>query len=546
MAFGRGTTTEPIGRWRGDASHLESDPEAVGALLHAVQTPLFAVQHEGGVAFTDSGEVTVGGADETGLPLLAWAPAGPARQLGDASFTRSHGLKLNYVAGAMAGGIASVELVKSMARAGMLGVFGAAGLDLDTVEAALVRLSTDLFDRPWAANLIHSPYEPALENGIVDLYLRRGVQLISASAYLDLTLPLLRYRLHGLHRAPDGTVVALNRVLAKVSRVEVAEKFLSPPPPAMLRALVESGAITAETAALAAHIAVADDLIVEADSGGHTDNRPALTLLPTMLGLRDRMAALHDFPTTPRVGAAGGIGTPAAAAAAFSMGAAFVVTGTVNQACREAGTSDTVRAMLADARQADVTMAPAADMFEMGVELQVLRRGTLFPMRARKLWELYRTHPSLEAIDAAERKKLEQSIFRASTDEVWAQTQSFWQARDPGQLERAGADPKHRMALCFRWYLGQTSRWATSGVEDRKADYQVWCGPAIGAFNEWTRGSCLEPWEARRVVPVALNLMHSAAVLTRVNNLTAQGLALPTQAVDVQPQPVGALEEFAQ
>ena len=27
-------------------------------------------------------------------------------------------------------------------------------------------------------------------------------------------------------------------------------------------------------------------------------------------------------------------------------------------------------------------MAPAADMFEMGVKLQVLKRGTMFPMRA--------------------------------------------------------------------------------------------------------------------------------------------------------------------
>ena len=32
---------------------------------------------------------------------------------------------------------------------------------------------------------------------------------------------------------------------------------------------------------------------------------------------------------------------------------------------------------------ADVSMAPAADMFEMGVQLQVLKRGTLFPMQAR-------------------------------------------------------------------------------------------------------------------------------------------------------------------
>ncbi len=77
------------------------------------------------------------------------------------------------------------------------------------------------------------------------------------------------------------------------------------------------------------------------------------------------------------------------------MGAAYVVTGSVNQACVESGTSDAVRKMLAEAGQADVTMAPAADMFEMGVKVQVLKRGTMFAMRAAKLYELYRAYPSL-------------------------------------------------------------------------------------------------------------------------------------------------------
>src|SRR5213075_3467264 len=99
-------------------------------------------------------------------------------------------------------------------------------------------------------------------------------------------------------------------------------------------------------------------------------------------------------------GAAGGIGTPAAAAAAFAMGAAYVVTGSINQACTESGSSDVVRKMLAAAEQADVAMAPAADMFEMGVKVQVLKRGTMFGVRSAKLYEAYHGHASLEAIPA--------------------------------------------------------------------------------------------------------------------------------------------------
>jgi len=68
--------------------------------------------------------------------------------------------------------------------------------------------------------------------------------------------------------------------------------------------------------------------------------------------------------------------------------------------------------MLAQAEMADVIMAPAADMFEMGVDVQVLRRGSLFAVRARKLYELYRAWPSLEAIPASEREKVERDMLR--------------------------------------------------------------------------------------------------------------------------------------
>ena len=133
---------------------------------------------------------------------------------------------------------------------------------------------------------------------------------------------------------------------------------------------------------------MADDVTAEADSGGHTDNRPLVLLLPALQALRDEICAQRSYPVRPRIGAAGGIATPASVASAFSMGAAYVVTGSINQATREAGTSDAVRQLLAQASSTDVAMAPAADMFEMGVKVQVLTRGTLFAVRAQRLYEL--------------------------------------------------------------------------------------------------------------------------------------------------------------
>jgi PfaD family protein len=427
----------------------------------------------------------------------------------------------------MANGIASADLVEAMSRAGMLAFFGAAGLPLHAVEAACQRLAHGLGDRPHGFNLIHSPSEPALENAVVDLYLRRGVRLVEASAYLDLTLPVVRYRLHGIRLDPQGQVVTPNRVIAKVSRVEVASKFFAPPPERLVQELVRQGHLTAGQARLAARVPVAQDLTAEADSAGHTDNRPAVTLLPTLLALRDRLQARYAFDQPLRVGAAGGIATPASAAAAFVMGAAYVLTGSVNQACAESGSSDAVREMLAQAEQADTAMAPAADMFEMGVKVQVLKRGTMFAMRAAKLYELYRAYPGLDALPTAERTPLEKNLFRAPVEEVWAQTRTYFLGRDPSQVARADADPKHKMALVFRWYLGQSSRWANAGEPARKVDYQVWCGPAMGAFNEWVRGSFLEAPRNRRVVPVALNILYGAAVLLRLHTLRSQGVRLP-------------------
>jgi PfaD family protein len=308
----------------------------------------------------------------------------------------------------------------------------------------------------------------------------------------------------------------------------------------MLEGLVRDGHLTHEQAELARQIPLADDLTAEADSGGHTDNQPAIILFPTMIALRDQLA--RDLPAVGRVriGAAGGISTPHAVAAALTMGVDYVVTGSINQACRESGSSDAVRRMLAEVRQAEVTMAPAADMFEMGVKLQVLKRGTLFPMRASKLYELYRTCDSLESLPAKDRAMLESTIFRQPIDQVWAETQEFFRKRDPEQLTRAVSDPKYRMALVFRWYLGQSSRWANRGVADRVMDYQVWCGPAMAAFNDWARGSFLDDPAQRSAPVVNLNLLYGASILLRARFAQLMGAELPPGVPE--PRPLTRLE----
>ncbi len=531
-----------LGWWRPDVAGPTAEPLDMRQLLGDLRSAAVVVHTPDGFAVAPGGAAQLGGPEPDGesYPIAAYLPPLPPESLGDTAFCKAHGVKYPYVTGAMANGIASVEIVEAMANAGMLGSFGAAGLSLERVTAAIDRLQANLGDKPFAINLIHSPNEPAHEMHLAARLIEKGVRRVEASAYLDLTPAIVRYRVAGLSQGPDGVVIG-NKVIAKISRTEVATRFLSPAPAKMLADLLAAGHITAAQVELAGRVPMADDLTAEADSGGHTDNRPAITLLPTILALRNRLQKQFGYATPVRVGLAGGIATPASVAAAFSMGAAYVCTGSVNQACVESGSSDPVRKMLAEAGQADVAMAPAADMFEMGVKLQVLKRGTMFAMRAQKLFELYRQFPSWEAIPEAERVQVEKTYLRTSFADIWSQTREFFLKRDPTVLARADVDAKVRMALVFRWYLGLSSRWANSGDTSRQLDYQVWCGPAMGAFNEWAKGSHLEAPANRTVVAVALNLLYGAGLHLRREALRQQGVTLPASVLRSEPLELGEL-----
>lgn len=536
----------PVGTWMGDPQQLQPANEVLESSLARVAKPLYIVQAENGqLTVSHEGPMQWGRAgceSSQGLPLIAFAPALHPRDLGSASFKHDLGLRYAYIVGAMANGITSVEMVSAAGQAGMLGFFGAGGLSLDQINDAIDRLQAMPADFPFGFNLIHSPNNPRLEMETVALYLQKQIRLVSASAYLGLTLPLVYYRVKGIHKADDGRIVCPNHVVAKVSRMEVASRFLAPPPQNLLRQLVQQGKISDTEARLSQSIPMAQDISAEADSGGHTDNRPALTLLPNILAVRDQAQQRYGFTMPLRVGLGGGISTPESVCAAFAMGAAYVLTGSINQPALEADTSQEVKVMLGQAQQADVTMAPAADMFELGAKVQVLKRGTMFAMRGAKLYELYRTHDHYGLIPEAVRATIEKDILRCPFDVAWARTREYFETVDPHQIERAEKEPKHKMALVFRSYLGQASLWAKKGLTDRKIDYQIWCGPAMGAFNAWVKGSFLESVAHRGTVVMAMNLLYGAARMLRVQWLANQGVTLSFNTTTCSPLPLLEIE----
>lgn len=447
-----------------------------------------------------------------------------AMRLGCEDFRKDYGLTYAYLAGGMYRGIASAEMVIRMGKAGLLGFLGTAGLSPENISKDLWLIQQQLTrGEAYGMNLVHQFSDPVLEMKIVEMALVQGVQNVEAAAFMQITPALVYYRLKGLKR--EGNRVACdNRIIAKISRPEVAEAFMSPAPQKLVDDLYGRGVITAEQAELARHVPMSHDICVEADSGGHTDGGVALVLLPAMQRLRQDICTRYNYEKPVRIGLAGGIGTPQAVACAFVMGADFVLTGSINQCTAEAGTSEVVKDLLQQINIQDTDYAPAGDMFELGAKVQVLKKGVLFPARANRLYALYNQYGSLEEIPASVLQQLEKSYFKKDIDTIWRETREYLQAKgDHGSIKKAEQNARTRMALVLRWYFGYSSRLALKGDMNDKVNFQVHTGPALGAFNQWVKGTELENWRNRHADEIGILLMREAAKLlkaslSRMNN----------------------------
>ena len=444
--------------------------------------------------------------------------------LGNKEFMKTYGTKYAYYGGAMANGISSVQMLISLGKRGFMGSLGTGGMSLEKIEQCIDKVQCELGNRSFLVNLLSSPAMPEREMKTVELYLRKNIRAIEASAFINMSKALVYYRIAGIEEKPDGRIELRNHIIAKISREEVAMKFMSPPPDDLVGALLKEGKITERQAELAKKISMADDITVEADSGGHTDNRPLVSLFPAIVSMYNKACSSLPYEYRIRFGAGGGIGTPESAMAAFMMGADYIVTGSINQSCVEAGTSEHVKKVLEGVHMQDVVMSPCADMFELGAKVQVIKKGTMFPMNAQKLYQIYCQCSGINDIPEKQRITIEKRLFHKSLDEIWSQTEKYFEVIDPMQNVRAKSDEKYKMALVFRWYLGQSSKWAVEGNQEHYMDMQIWCGQSMGAFNNYVKGTKFEKVENRKVAEVAELIMYGAAYLINVQTAALQGV----------------------
>jgi trans-AT polyketide synthase/acyltransferase/oxidoreductase domain-containing protein len=447
------------------------------------------------------------------LPSAAGKARIAANALGSAEFRADHRAALAYTVAAADHGVTSTDLVVRCGKAGILSFFGPRGLPIERVATALDELQARLgHGEPFGVGVRSHVANPRIDHDLIALCMQRGITDIEASGYLHVSSDLVRYRFHDL-RPRDGNRRSEPRLIARVSRPEMARAFMSPAPERLLQAMVAAGEIDQGAADVARREPLAWDICVEADCGGPTDMGVALASLPVICRLRDRVTAEFGYARRIRVGLAGGIGAPPAAAAAFLMGADFVMTGSINQCTLEAATSNNVKDMLQDADVQDTAYAPAADLFEFGGRVRVLKKGVFFAARAEKLFHLFLSHDSLEQLPATTRRQIEEHYFGRSLDDVWSEV-SADQAR---QRQAHGGDaelsPKQRMASVFRRYCEQGTRLALEGRIDQRVNYQVPCGPAMGACNQWLGQSALRSWRQRHADEIGAAMMEEAAML---------------------------------
>lgn len=440
-----------------------------------------------------------------GTPRVVSIDTSSAAHLGDASFRQDYGTKLAYVAGAPTRGVRTAEFVIGLGKAGLVTYLDTFTAGSDTGVRDLEKVVRQLgASGPFGVSLHQDPAQNSAEGGsveeqAVEAALLQGVRCAEAVGYRTITPALVRFRYKGAHRDAAGRPVVPHRLMALVNRLSLASQFLRPAPEKLVAALVGLGHLTAEEGEIARQHPLASDLAAMSGTG---EGAEMSTLLPALQRLRGQLVGEE---AQVRVGAGGAIGTPEAVACAFMLGADFVQTSAVNLCSREAGTSDAVKALLAGLEVGDTTAVPAVDGFSLGAKVQVVKKGSFFAPRAQKLYEIFRFYDSLEAIETAERKKIEEKYFKRSFDTIWEEL------RGARPQETASADARYKMALVFSWYLEASLRWAMAGTMGEKVNFQVPCDESMAAFNLYAAGTELENGSARSAVTLGERLMVDGA-----------------------------------
>lgn len=116
----------------------------------------------------------------------------------------------------------------ALENAGMIGFLGTGGMALSQIEENIRFIQKSLSEgQSYGMNLLNNLHDTQLEANTVKLYLDYGIRYLEAAAYMqNLSPALVYYRVKGFREKDQGEIVSEHKIIAKVSRSEVAEAFM--------------------------------------------------------------------------------------------------------------------------------------------------------------------------------------------------------------------------------------------------------------------------------------------------------------------------------
>jgi PfaD family protein len=513
--------------WNGNIRNIARGKDINNLLKNYEKELLILANYSGKtVGLSDEGEVKSDKPDPTKLICKGIIPSVSPETLGSARFRHRFGLKYSYIAGGMASAISSKEMVIKLAKSGYLGTYGTNGLDLETIENDLIKIKSIIPEKPFAFNIVHNIIDDEFEMNLIRMFLKYKINIIEVSSFSDITLPLVYFRVVGMKERLEGGFIIGNKIIAKVGRIEIAEKFLKPAPRNIVNELLRMNLITDRQAQLANKIPMVDAITMEGDSARNSNGGNILYKFPELNKLRDYTLRKNNINYDVFLGAAGGIGSHISAYNMFNIGADYIVTGSINQCSVESGTSDKVKNLLASSMISDIIKAPYFNNLEYSTDIYVLKKGTLFPMRANTLYDFYKKSKTIEELSKDDLIKLEKQIFKKSINTVLHDSKEYFKNNKLSNIEKLS---KETMLLILKWYLTITYNWSKLDDETKQLDYQIWTSPAMGIFNLWVKDTYLENHKNRYVTDIADIILKGAAYLQRANIFKIFGGEISTE-----------------
>lgn len=460
-------------------------------------------------------------------------------RIGSSEFCDDYSIRYPCIIGGMQSGISSAKMLIRLGKAGLLGFLGTYNLSLERITTELNTIKESLrSNEPFGMNIVHQYNQPERDRDLIELAIKHDVRVLELSNFLQISEELVRYRFSGA-TSQGNKDRFINKVIVKVDQYEVASLFMSPVPKAIVEKLRREQKLTIGEAEIAQRNPLCDDICLVGGAAWRSDGDASFSIWSSVKAKRDELTALHGYKRDIRIGLSGGFGSPQTISTAFFFGADFVVTGSINQCTVEAETSELAKDMLQASGVKDFGYAPFHDLFEMGERAQVLKRGVFFPHRANKLYQYYAQYDSPADIDPKVLEEIEGRYFRQSLGEIFSGNRGdVKDANAIGTKQQGKAD----LAFLFKSYLKKSLESALTGSPQEKVNFQIFSSPAMGAFNEYVKGSSLENWRNRHVDEITILLMRDSEQLLRDkirHFLVGSGLLMASHMAkkDIEPVP---------